>query len=171
MSQCRSHVSQVSKLAVLGIFALTLPAVSFADDRPFLDRFDTVNLVASTVPANGDINPYGVAVVPASVGLLKRGEILVSNFNNSANLQGTGTTIVGIAPDGSLSLFAEIDLGAMAGQCPGGVGLTTALVVLRRGWVLVGSLPTTDGTSATMGAGSRIVLKSGGRVVETLHGT
>ena len=30
--------------------------------------------------------------------------------------------------------------------CPGGVGLTTALMVLRSGWVVVGSLPTKNGS-------------------------
>jgi hypothetical protein len=135
-----------------------------------LDRFDTVNLVASTVPANGDVNPYGIVVVPRSVGLLKRGHVLISNFNNSANLQGLGTTIVQVSPDGTLTLFAQIDPSTLPGQCPGGVGLTTALAVLQRGWVIVGSLPTSDGMSATAGAGCLIVLNSAGHVVETFHG-
>ena len=124
--------------------------------------------VASTVPSNGDVNPYGVAVVPASIGKLVQGHILVSNFNSSANLQGTGTTIVDIAPNGSVSLFAWIDASTLPGQCPGGVGLTTALVVLRAGWVIVGSLPTTDGTSATAQGGCLIVLNHAGTVVETI---
>src|SRR5579883_1325441 len=45
---------------------------------------------ASTVPGNGDVNPYGVAFVPHTVptdGALKRHAILVSNFNNNQNLQ------------------------------------------------------------------------------------
>src|SRR5205807_10613321 len=50
----------------------------------------TIKTIASTVPANGDINPYGVAVVPTTTGSLMQGNILISNFNNSANLQGTG---------------------------------------------------------------------------------
>jgi hypothetical protein len=50
-------------------------------------------------------------------------------------------------------VFAEIDASKLPGPCPGGVGLTTALVVLRAGWVIVGSLPTADGTSATAEAG------------------
>ena len=124
--------------------------------------------VASTVPSNGDLNPYGVAVVPASIGKLVQGHILVSNFNNSVNLQGTGTTIMDIAPNGAVSLFAWIDASTLPGQCPGGVGLTTALVVLRAGWVIVGSLPTTDGTSATAQAGCLIVLNNAGTVVETI---
>src|SRR5580700_9150626 len=56
----------------------------------------TITMIASTVPSNGDVNPYGVAVVPATTGSLVRGNILVSNFNDAQNLQGTGTTIVQI---------------------------------------------------------------------------
>src|ERR1700730_7173093 len=81
--------------------------------------------IASTIPSNGDLNPYGIARVPRTVGLLTRGNILVSNFNNSNNLQGTGTTIVQIAPDGSVSLFAQIDPTRLPGPCPGGRRLTT----------------------------------------------
>ena len=82
--------------------------------------------IASTVPANGDVNPYGITVVPQSTGRLVAGDTLVSNFNNAANLQGTGTTIVQVSPWGSVSTFAQIH-GPLPGACPGGVGLTTAL--------------------------------------------
>jgi hypothetical protein len=129
-----------------------------------------ISTIASTVPPNGDVNPYGVFRVPRSVGKLVRGNILVSNFNNGANLQGTGTTIVQISPPGSFSLFAQIDASSLSGPCPGGVGLTTALVVLRSGWVIVGSLPTADGTAATAQAGCLLVLDSNGNVVETIAG-
>lgn len=124
----------------------------------------------STVPANGDVNPYGVALVPVTTGNLVRGDILVSNFNNSANLQGTGTTIMEISPSGDVQTFAQIDPTHLPGPCPGGVGLTTALVVLRAGWVIVGSLPTSDGTPATAQAGCLLVLNSVGQVVETFSG-
>ena len=137
----------------------------------FSGSLKTVNRVASTVPANGDVNPYGVAIVPRSTGMLVRGHILISNFNNSANLQGTGTTIMDIAPDGTVKVFAQINASNLPGPCPGGIGLTTALVVLRSGWVIVGSLPTTDGTSATAKAGCLLVLNDQGRVVETLSGS
>ena len=108
----------------------------------FIGPLNTTTTIASTVPANGDQNPYGVAVVPQSVGALHRGDVLVSNFNNQANVQGTGTTIVQVSPGGTVSQFAGITDSA----CPGGVGLTTALVVLRSGWVIVGSLPTQNGS-------------------------
>ncbi len=50
------------------------------------------------------------------------------------------------------------------------MGLTTALVVLRTGWVIVGSLPTQDGTAATAQAGCLLVLNNQGKVVETFSG-
>jgi hypothetical protein len=119
--------------------ALLLSAATSIAASSFIGDMKTIKAHASTVPANGDVNPYGVAVVPSSIGDLKSGHVLASNFNDSANTQGTGTTIVQVSPgDGSVKLFAQIsDL-----NCPGGVGLTTALVVLRSGFVIVGSLPT-----------------------------
>jgi len=125
---------------------------------------------ASTVPKNGDQNPYGIFIVPQSTGRLHAGNILISNFNDGANLQGTGSTIVQITPDGHRTLFAEIDANKLPGPCPGGVGLTTALVVLPGGWVVVGSTPSTDGSLATSGAGCLIVLDRNGRVRETFSG-
>jgi hypothetical protein len=128
----------------------------------------TISTVASTVP--GDVNPYGVVVEPQTQGMLTAGHILVSNFNDAANAQGTGTTIVDIAPNGTQQLFAQIDPDHPHGSCPGGVGLTTALSILPGGWVVVASLPTTDGTAATASAGCLIVLDSNGHVVETWSG-
>ena len=162
------HNKKKTSLGLRNILAIaTLIAIAsaaFAADH----HAGNITVVSSTVPGNGDVNPYGVFRVPRSVGKLVRGNILISNFNGSANLQGTGTTIVQISPSGSFSLFAQIDPNALPGPCPGGVGLTTALVVLRSGWVIVGSLPTTDGTSATAQAGCLIVLDSNGNVAETI---
>ena len=130
-----------------------------------------ISTIASTIPANGDINPYGIARVPKTSGSLVEGNILISNFNSSANLQGTGTTIVQISPNGTNTLFAQIDASKLPGPCPGGIGLTTALVVLRSGWVIVGSLPTADGTAATTQAGCLLVLDNQGNVWETFYGS
>lgn len=127
----------------------------------FLGSLSTITQVASTVPANGDVNPYGVAVVQRSVGHLHRGNVLVSNFNNSSNFQGTGTTIVQVSPAGAVSVFATLPLDS---------GLTTALSILPNGFVAVGSLPTVDGTSATATAGALYILNRWGHLVETLQG-
>src|SRR5215471_10736083 len=149
--------SSVCLLLLVGLFLGTAEA-------------GTIKVVASTVPSNGDVNPYGIVVVPVTMGSLTAGNLLISNFNNSANLQGTGTTIVQITPSGTVSLFAQIDTGKLPGLCPGGVGLTTALVALRSGWVVVGSLPTTDGTSATANS-CLLVLDSKGNDAETFYGS
>jgi hypothetical protein len=155
---------------LLACLSLLAPSPVYAASGAFITPLN-FNQVASTVPANGDVNPYGVALVQASTGSLVKGDVLVSNFNNSNNAQGTGTTIVQVSPGGKVSLFATITANNLPGACPGGVGLTTALVELRSGWVIVGSLPTSDGTSATAQAGCLIVLNSKGKVVETISGS
>jgi hypothetical protein len=157
-----------------GLIALA-PSLVLAAGPPgqreaFVDHLQAVSTIASTVPANGDVNPYGTAVVPRTEGSLVRGDVLVSNFNNNTNAQGTGSTIVEVAPNGAVRPFAEINAAGLPGACPGGVGLTTALAVLRSGWVIVGSLPTSDGTAATAQAGCLLVLNGQGQVVETLSG-
>jgi hypothetical protein len=156
--------------AALLAAAVLWPASASAFDHSFISQFSTVSEVGTTVPSNGDVNPYGIANVPSSVGSLVRGDILISNFNSSENLQGTGTTIVQESPTGHLSLFAQIDPKTLPGACPGGVGLTTALAILPGGYVVVGSLPTTDGSAATAQAGCLIVLNSMGHVVKTISG-
>ncbi len=165
VAQCKTLVNWKASL-VLGLALVSSLAVA----QSFIGPLNKVKTVASTVPANGDVNPYGVVRIRRSVGALVSGNILVSNFNNGQNLQGTGTTIVQITPQGAVTQFAQIDANSLPGACPGGVGLTTALVVLSRGWVIVGSLPTSDGTAATAKAGCLLVLNSMGEVVETFSG-
>lgn len=139
-----------------------------ATTAAFLAPAKTVSMVGSTVPANGDVNPYGIALVPATTGKLQAGNLLISNFNDKANNQGTGTTIVQISPAGKQSLFATVSATSLPGSCPGGVGLTYALSVLPGGYVVVGSLPTTNGKSATAQFGCLIVLDSNGKPVSTI---
>ncbi|HSZ31482.1 MAG TPA: hypothetical protein VK784_17205 [Pseudonocardiaceae bacterium] len=137
---------------------------------PFLSQLHAGSKIASTVPAKGDVNPYGLAVVPASAGRLTAGNILVSNFNDKANVQGTGTTIVQVSPAGQTTLFADVGKLPAGMACPGGVGLTTALGILPGGWVVVGSLPTTK-SGALPGldpAGCLIVLNDRGTAVRTI---
>lgn len=155
-------------LALALVVALSASGAAQASGgRSFLNSLSQVTALVSTVPSNGDINPYGVAVAPVTTGALQQGNILVSNFNNSLNQQGTGSTIVQITPAGAVSLFTEIS--ATPAGC-GGVGLTTALVALHSGFVIVGSLPTTAGDPTTSQAGCLIVLDSNGNVVETFSG-
>jgi hypothetical protein len=95
-------------------------------------QFLPILLHSSTVPKNSDLNPYGVAFVPSGFptngSKLNPGDILVSNFNNSNNVQGTGTTIISLtpngeaAPSGTASVFFQ----------GSGLGLTTALGCCNR---------------------------------------
>ena len=154
----------------------TTPSAASTSPQPtasFLGQLHGPTQVASTVPANGDVNPYGVAVVPASAGRLTAGDILVSNFNDKANVQGTGTTLVEVSPAGKTSLFANVSALPAGQTCPGGIGLTTALAILPGGWVVVGSLPTNHGgvLPSVNPAGCLIVLNDQGTVAETITNT
>src|ERR1700674_5667410 len=152
-------------LIVAGVFFLMSPGLLMAQDNdgkePFLPS--PVRSV-STVPANGDINPYGVAFVPPhfpSGGTVSPGDILISNFNNSNNLQGTGTTIMRVPTTGAPSVFFQ-------GQAP--LGLSTALNILRKGFVLVGNFPSPDdsGKCQTALPGSILVINNQGTQVGTI---
>lgn len=142
------------------LFMATVAAFAQNVNDPFLPS--PVRSV-STVPTNGDVNPYGVAFVPDNFqtgsGVLKHGDILVSNFNNAQNLQGTGTTIIRIPSGGAPTTFFK-------GTAP--LGLSTGLGVLQAGLVLVTNLPTTNGTSATATAGSLLVINSSGKLIQTI---
>ena len=143
--------------AVLLVLGVT-PLRAQEDDRPFLPA--QVRVISTIPTSNGDLNPYGVATIPRDFPAVavNPGDILVSNFNNSSNLQGTGTTIVRIQATGPASLFFQ-------GTAP--LGLTTALNVLRTGFVLVGNFPSPDlsGSCTTAQAGSILVINSSGTQV------
>jgi hypothetical protein len=129
--------------------------------------------VSTEVPATtGDQNPYGVAFVPPEFpggGSLLPGDILVANFNDNGNTQGTGTTLVSISPKGQAAVFFKSSKAT---------GLSTALGVLRKGYVIVGNVPSADGSGVctegpqgqeeNVGQGSLTILNRYGRVVKTL---
>ncbi len=161
---CAASASASATVTTSATATTSASVTASASPATFIGDLHHTKVVASTVPRNGDVNPYGVAVVPASTGRLDRGDVLVSNFNNSANAQGTGTTIVQVSPRGKASLFASVK----DPSCHGGTGLTTALVALSSGWVVVGSLPTAGGSIS--GPGCLIVLDQWGNVRNTIAG-
>ena len=149
--------------------ALATRGALAADSQGLLETVHRHTTLTSTVPDNGDQNPYAVVVAPVSAGLIRKGDVLVDNFNDSRNLQGLGTTIVDYDPaTKKLSLFAQVPRD-LAG-CPGGVGLSTAMTMLKSGWVIVGSTPSKDGTTATKGPGCLIVLDPQGKVAGVIAG-
>jgi len=120
-------------LAAVGSAIVLLPSIAVAR-QSFISQFTHVSTLASTVPASGpalgDQNPDGAAVVPQTTGKLLRGDVLVSNFNNAENQQGTGSSIVEVLPShGSSSAFAVVP---QPTPTPA-VGLTTALAALPDG--------------------------------------
>ena len=149
---------------IAGFCLLAVPAARAEDGQPFLPHL----INSSTIPGNGDLNPYGVAFVPRGFpagAKIAAGDVLVSNFNaSSSNFQGTGTTIVQFsptagpiaAPGGATTFFSS--------SLP---GLSTALGALRGGFVLVGNVPTTSGTFATIGQGAIQVIDRNGSLEQT----
>ncbi|WP_152761172.1 NHL repeat-containing protein [Paraburkholderia franconis] len=148
--------------AMCGIgLAVLLLGPSIAGGEPVIPPTSTV---ASTVPVKHDLNPYGIAFVPGGVpsgSALSPGDVLVSNFNAGSNKQGTGTTIVKLVTDGKPVTFFQ-------GQ---NLGLTTALAVLKSGFVLVGNLPTTNGTAITSPGSLLVINPQGGLLSELKDST
>jgi hypothetical protein len=150
------------------ICLLLLSGLAFAQQDPALVNNSILDSLQSitetTVPANGDLNPYGVAFVPTgfpSGGTIAAGDVLVSNFNASSGLEGTGTTIVSFSPTGQQTLFATSKL----------IGLDTALGVFSHGFVIVGNLPVTykSGVFSSIGQGSLQVFDRKGNLVSTIN--
>ncbi|MBN8886212.1 MAG: hypothetical protein J0I77_10855 [Rudaea sp.] len=154
-------------ISLAGMAAMTLSA--HAEIKGMLETIHKHKFLSSTVAPNGDLNPYAVVVAPVSAGQIEQGDVLVDNFNSIANLQGTGTTIMRYRPSTKeMKLFAQLP--QKLKDCPGGVGLSTAMTMLKSGWIIVGSTPSTDGTTATKGDGCLLVLDADGKHVATWAG-
>ncbi|WP_368623112.1 hypothetical protein [Paraburkholderia sp. BR13444] len=150
-----------------GAAALTMAAPAQAEPQGFLETIRHHTTLINTVPDNGDQNPYAIVVAPVSAGTVKQGDVLVGNFNNSTNLQGTGSTIIDYHPDTrQMTVFATVPRDPK--ECPGGIGLSTAMTMLKSGWVIVGSTPSNDGTTGTKGAGCLIVIDPQGKIASTI---
>jgi DNA-binding beta-propeller fold protein YncE len=158
-------------LSLAGVVAVAAPTLSARADAPqgLLETIHKHITRTSTVTDNGDLNPYAVVVAPVSAGKIQKDDVLVDNFNNLSNLQGTGTTIVDYNPT-THKTFTFAKLPQDLAQCPGGVGLTTAMTMLKSGWVIVGSTPSKDGTTGTKGPGCLIVFDSNGQLATVWTG-
>lgn len=160
-----------SLLCLSALLAIAMPAATLHAGAPrgLLETLRRHVMRTSTIADNGDTNPYAIVVAPVSAGRIHQGDILVDNFNNLSNLQGTGTTIVDYNPSTkTTTLFAKLPQHLDA--CPGGVGLTTAMTMLKSGWIIVGSTPSTDGTTRTKGLGGLLVLDANGQLAAVWSG-
>jgi hypothetical protein len=141
-------MSDLSRIAAASLLVATVALVPMATSAE-AQRFIPDIIISSTVPGNGDLNPYGVAFVPPNFpkgGIIAPGDILVSNFNNSTpptGTQGTGTTIIQLTPNGVIAAAGTAS--TFFTSSPPAIGLTTALGVLERGFVVVGNLPNSNG--------------------------
>ena len=166
-----SNKKQTIKRMGLGLLlAAAAGSAAASEQQGFLETIHRHVTLTSSVADNGDLNPYAVVVAPVSAGKIQQGDVLVDNFNNISNLQGTGTTIIGYRPS-TKETYQFAKLARNPAECPGGVGLTTAMTMLKSGWVIVGSTPSTDGTTATKGDGCVLVLDSSGNMVSAWSGS
>jgi len=157
-------------LGLASMLAAALPAAGVrAEGQGMLETIHKHITRTSTITDNGDLNPYAVVVAPVSAGKIQKDDVLVDNFNNLSNLQGTGTTIIDYNP-ATHKTFTFAKLPQNLPQCPGGVGLTTAMTMLKSGWVIVGSTPSKDGTTATKGPGCILVFDSNGNLATVWTG-
>jgi hypothetical protein len=155
-------------LAVVGAAVVSSLALA-AEPRSYLETCRRHVMICSTIADNGDTNPYALVIAPVSIGKIHAGDVLIDNFNNLSNLQGTGTTIVDFNP-ATRKTFTLAKIPGHLPQCPGGVGLTAAMTMLKSGWIIVGSTPSTDGTTRTKGAGALIVIDPNGQLAAVWTG-
>jgi hypothetical protein len=153
---------------MLGVIFVSLASGSLAVAHPKSQPF--IPAQVSTVPANLDNNPYGLAVVPKGFPgtVLHAGQLLVSNFNDSGGTQGNGSTIVIINPatGQQTGVFFQGTLQAppaLEGQPP---GFTNALGIVKEGFVFAGSV-----TSAPASGGLLVIDSSGKLVTQIQEGT
>ncbi len=85
-----------------GTTVATSPAVTVNPNILSTLSPSTITAIGSTSdPVAGGGNPYGLALAPATAGLITQGDLIACNFNNGPNgsgAQGSGTNIVGLHP-------------------------------------------------------------------------
>lgn len=154
----------IAAAVLLSFACAAATAQRFRDDEPFLPAPVVMSNTSPTSGVSkGDQNPYGVAFVPNNFqttgGPLNHGDILVTNWNNASNAQGTGSTIMQVVPTtGKARVFFQGKLG---------IAPSTALGVLQFGLVVTGSSPTADGTFATAKPGALLVINNRGKLIQT----
>ncbi len=68
-------------------------------DTSILKKLKKQLVIGSTIsPKLKQLNPYGLTVAPSTNGAFTAGDLVVCNFNDKGNVQGTGYTIVALHP-------------------------------------------------------------------------
>jgi hypothetical protein len=113
-----SNAFNTSKASIQGSNADSSSAAP-ADTTSILKLLTKDVTIGSTVdPTNGDMGPRAVTVVQNNFGKLKKGHVLVCNFDNSSGTAGDGTTIEQFdpAPSSKPTTFIE---NSKIGGCDG----------------------------------------------------
>src|SRR5271155_3136285 len=107
MRMTRTMATRTRRSLALALVAAAAPVAAgwpaFAgaqtgEQKGYLESIRRHITRTSTVPDNGDLNPYAIVVAPVSAGKIRKDDVLVTNFNNVSNLQGTGGTIIDYNP-------------------------------------------------------------------------
>jgi hypothetical protein len=165
-----SWTSASPRLIAMGMVLLSFVSAPFAFGGPKSMPFiPSQGSTSPSSPFSEDLNPYGLAVVPKGFpqGTVQPGQLLVSNFNNSAadgNIQGEGSTIVIMDPGTGQQTGVFF-----AGTPP--IGFTNALVAVKQGFVFAGSVFTTDANSPGQNGGLLVIDSTGSLVTTIMSGT
>ena len=123
------------------------------DDTSSQGSLPSITTIGSTVdPKNGDQNPYGLDVARASAGLISTGDLVVCNFNDSANIQGNGTTVIALHPT------------------PGATPLRVAQDAQLKGCNALALGPTDNSWTANFSANTDAIISPTGSIISTLPG-
>lgn len=76
-----------------------MPKSSMSMSSSVLATLTRQQTIGSTVPTTPkDVNPYGLDIAKVTSGIIDAGDLVVCDFNNPGNVQGTGTEIVALHP-------------------------------------------------------------------------
>jgi hypothetical protein len=74
-----------------------------------------ITTIGPVTAGNGDDNPYGLALAPASAGLITQGDLIVCNFNDVTQTEGNGTTLIGLHPQAGATPYPIAQSSMLAG--------------------------------------------------------
>ncbi|MBV8066754.1 MAG: hypothetical protein JO113_02170 [Candidatus Eremiobacteraeota bacterium] len=94
-----AHLDGSTLPSQTGSGSSALRQVAPAKEYSILKMLKKQVVIGSTIdPKHGQLNPYGLTVAPSTVGDFTKGDLVVCNFNDKQNVQGTGYTIVALHP-------------------------------------------------------------------------
>jgi len=109
----RGRTAGLAVLAALGASATVAVVTATSSAAPAYGAMATGGIgaapdktVASLIAPDGDRDPFGIAIVPLTMGKLTAGNLLVAEFGDKQGTAGAGTTILQVNPaTGRTSVF------------------------------------------------------------------